>query len=253
MSDSIMTENDLNRLDDDLNEFHRSPLPNKYGNRILDGLHKNFAGSPPTGDWTMYGGDFLGNINDTGCFLNDGLFVSTCYNSYGKRDDDEEEGCLHEAVGSPDYKKLSYSLNISFPVTGIPSSNTRTRTIIYLWADSLLIEKDGEMIPNPVDVKNITNRFAAMLRMAFGNDGFHYLCSLSHNPELRKFSTSANDEIVDAAAYSILIQETKETRGSRCSCEGGADGMIYIYENKHCRTAMMNSICSQKWHDLLDM
>lgn len=211
------------------------PLPNKYSDMILDSLHEK-RNSPTILQGTYHNYlyyDYLGRLNDDICFLG----IDTNYSGFIP--------ALSKGLHKTEI--LYDSLNVYYIDAGAmrPASMIVVGTIVPFL---------NENEPDPVAVEKSMNRFLAMIRMAFGMDGFHYICSLSYDPYMLDAQFGRYDAEVDQAASRILTSEIASPstldRGDACTL---GDEAVYLSKSKCCQEAMLRSIKDKKLRDVTEM
>lgn len=240
-----ITTEDLLSIITNMNE---DPIPNHKCKEIIEALHKNSGKKKILPDTPPY--DFLGNLNTTGCSLS-----------------------INERLTEEPF--LFRSLDIYF------GSNDPIQNPVYMWGSVDFIHNPQGIWKNKIyppahlisvgthltlldngrwnraDVKNNASLFAAMLRMAFGTDGFHYICSLSHDKDIHSFSTNVNDAIVDDAASRFIILKTMSMNSGKffndsICCHMG-DGNLFFHDSQYCRDVMLKSITNKSLRDATEM
>lgn len=204
------------------NYFKNSLSLNGFPDMILDCLHEKFKVPDSILDrnyrvfsWSQC--DILGSLNFDGCCL------------------------IVETFSASDSKNIYRSLNLLYPQNDSACSVPLTETGIF----DVITDTQGS-IENTIsskDMQNSANQFAANLRMIFGSEGFHYLCSLSHDENLHAFSGDRRSErLLDDTAFRMVTQES--------------DNIFMVKKvsnSKPFLAAMADTIHNKKLHDLAEM
>lgn len=208
------------------------PLPNDYCHRILEYLHQDIKGNRNESLQSI-NHDFLRYLNDRGYFLSIGNnYEKTPIVKNGHRTLERRleimipciDGCINDGVEDIDLKNIPFYSMIQLNFINVTTDAS--------------FSADGT--PDPKDMTILLGKFLAMLRMAFGTEGSRYICSLSHDKELRDASTGYYDSLAEDGAFRILTQKSEENT-------------IFSSNNLYSQKVLLESITDMRLHDLAEM
>lgn len=229
-------------FDDLADRVCASPFPNYYGSQMLECMHKMNGKEPKAvnnNECSPY--TFLRNLKEEGhrqCFL----VTVLDFKAY--------KSPANGYIPNDPFKVCYRSLMLFYMNKGFIQ---KTDTIIQVWTKVSASKKAWSAYANPTDAKKSICQFAAMIRMAFGAEGFHYICSLSPDKDLHSFSTGSRDADVDAAAFLLVTQSFSHKTQMSNDCCMGYHQTEFLYKDNNSCMSMLNSIADKDMRNAAEM